>query len=106
MWAGCRSPAVPRPGRCRHRCHRPAHSGAALDERRRSVSGRTSPGRLLEWTPGKTEDGGHGMLTTGDFKKGLRLLIEGQPYEVMDYTVQSPTARGSATLVRTRIRQI
>ena len=46
------------------------------------------------------------MLTTSDFKKGLRLLLDGQPYEVMDYTVQSPTARGSATLVRTKLRQI
>jgi len=46
------------------------------------------------------------MLTTSDFKKGLRILIEREPYEVMDYTVQSPTARGSATLVRTKVRNI
>jgi elongation factor P len=46
------------------------------------------------------------MLTTGDFKKGLRILIEREPYEVMDYTVQTPTARGSATLVRTKVRNI
>jgi elongation factor P len=46
------------------------------------------------------------MLTTGDFKKGLRILIEREPYEVMDYTVQSPTARGSSTLVRTKVRNI
>ncbi len=46
------------------------------------------------------------MITTSDFKKGLRILIDREPYEVMDYTVQSPTARGSATLVRTKIRNI
>ncbi|HET9480654.1 MAG TPA: elongation factor P, partial [Candidatus Polarisedimenticolia bacterium] len=46
------------------------------------------------------------MLSTSDFKKGLRILIEGQPFEVMDYTVQTPTARGSATLVRSKVRNI
>jgi len=46
------------------------------------------------------------MITTSDFKKGLRILIDREPYEIMDYTVQSPTARGSATLVRTKIRNI
>lgn len=46
------------------------------------------------------------MITTADFKKGLRFLVEGEPYMLMDYTVQSPSARGSATLVRTKIRNI
>lgn len=46
------------------------------------------------------------MITTGDFKKGLRLLLDGQPFELMDYTVQTPTARGSATLVRSKIRNL
>lgn len=46
------------------------------------------------------------MLTTSDFKKGLRLLIEGAPYDLMDYTVQTPSARGSATLVKAKVRNI
>lgn len=46
------------------------------------------------------------MLTTGDFKKGLRLLIDQAPYELMDYTVQTPSARGSATLVKAKVRNI
>ncbi|MFQ5700334.1 MAG: elongation factor P [Acidobacteriota bacterium] len=46
------------------------------------------------------------MITTGDFKKGLRLLIDRAPFELMDYTVQTPTARGSATLVKCKIRNI
>ena len=46
------------------------------------------------------------MIVTGDFKKGLRLLIDGDPYELMDYTVSTPTARGSATLVRCKIRNV
>ena len=46
------------------------------------------------------------MLSTGDFKKGLKILIDRAPFEVMDYTVQSPSARGSATLYKTKVRNI
>ncbi len=46
------------------------------------------------------------MLTTSDFKKGLRVLLEGEPYVIEDYTMQTPSARGAATLVRTRFRNM
>jgi elongation factor P len=46
------------------------------------------------------------MISTSDFKKGIQILIEGQPYNVIDYSVQSPSARGAATLYRTRVRNI
>jgi len=46
------------------------------------------------------------LLTTADFKKGLQILLDGDPYQVMDYTVQTPSARGSATLVRAKVRNI
>ena len=46
------------------------------------------------------------MLTTGDFKRGLRVLFDGEPYVVEDFTVQSPSARGAATLVKARLRNI
>lgn len=46
------------------------------------------------------------MISTGDFKKGARILVDGDPYEVVDYTVSTPTARGGATLVRTKIRNL
>ena len=46
------------------------------------------------------------MISTVDFKKGARILVDGAPYEIMDYTVSTPTARGSATLVRTKIRNL
>jgi elongation factor P len=46
------------------------------------------------------------MLTTADFKKGLQILIDGTPYLIMDYTVQTPSARGAATLVRAKVRNI
>ena len=46
------------------------------------------------------------MLTTGDFRKGLRILIDREPWVIMDYTVQTPSARGSATLVKAKVRNI
>ena len=46
------------------------------------------------------------MLSTADFKKGLAILVEGQPYLILDYTVQTPSARGSATLVRVKVRNV
>ncbi len=46
------------------------------------------------------------MLTTSDFKRGLRVLMDGEPYAIEDYTVQSPSARGAATLVRAKLRNI
>ncbi len=46
------------------------------------------------------------MVTTGDFKRGLRILFEDQPYAVEDFTVQSPSARGAATLVKARLRNV
>lgn len=46
------------------------------------------------------------MLTTSDFKKGLAILVEGQPYVIMEHTVQTPSARGSATLVRVKGRNV
>ena len=33
------------------------------------------------------------MLTTADFRKGLAIQVEGQPYIIMEYTVQTPSAR-------------
>src|SRR5437867_1618646 len=46
------------------------------------------------------------MLSTADFKKGLAVLVERVPYLIMDYTVQTPSARGSATLVRIKARNV
>jgi len=46
------------------------------------------------------------MLTTADFKKGLASLVEEQPYIIMEHSVQTPSARGSATLVRIKGRNV
>jgi elongation factor P len=46
------------------------------------------------------------MLTTADFKKGVRILIEGDPYVIMETTTQTPSARGAATLVKAKVRNL
>ncbi len=46
------------------------------------------------------------MLATSDFKRGAYILVDGEPYVVLDWTVQTPSARGAATLVRTRVRHV
>ena len=46
------------------------------------------------------------MLSTSDFKKGLAILVEGQPYLILDATFQTPSARGAATLVRVKARNV
>lgn len=46
------------------------------------------------------------MISTADFKKGARILVDGEPFALMDYNVQTPSARGSATLVKAKIRNL
>lgn len=46
------------------------------------------------------------MISTADFKKGLRLLIDGEPYTLADIQVQMPAARGANTLVKIRARHV
>src|SRR5947209_4858825 len=46
------------------------------------------------------------MISTGDFKRGLAILVEGQPYVIMDYSVHTPSARGAATLIRVKGKNV
>jgi len=46
------------------------------------------------------------MITTSDFKRGLAILVEGKPWVITDYSVQTPSARGAATLVRVKTRNV
>lgn len=46
------------------------------------------------------------MIQTSDFKRGLAILVEGKPFVIMDYSVQTPSARGAATLVRVKGRNV
>jgi elongation factor P len=46
------------------------------------------------------------LISTSDFKRGIRILVDGEPYFLEDYTVQTPSARGAATLVRSKLRHV
>ena len=46
------------------------------------------------------------MITTSDFKKGLRILIEGDPYTIMESIVQTPSARGASSLAKVKVRNL
>ncbi len=46
------------------------------------------------------------MYSTSDFKKGLVIQLDGAPCLIVEVTVQSPTARGANTMVRTKYRNL
>lgn len=46
------------------------------------------------------------MPTTSDFKKGMRIELDGDPYVIVDYSTQTPSARGAATLVKAKVRNL
>lgn len=46
------------------------------------------------------------MISTSDFKKGTRFELDGEPWTVLDVSSQSPTARGSNTLIKTKVRNL
>jgi elongation factor P len=46
------------------------------------------------------------MIATGDFKRGLRLLVDGDPFVILDVHVQSPSARGASSLSKIRVRNL
>ncbi len=46
------------------------------------------------------------MISTTDFKRGARILVDGEPFQLEDYQVQTPSARGAATLVRCKLRHV
>ena len=46
------------------------------------------------------------MISTTDFKRGARILVDGEPYTLEDYSVQTPSARGAATLVPCKLRHV
>jgi elongation factor P len=46
------------------------------------------------------------LISANELKRKLLITVEGQPYVVLEVFFASPTARGAATMVRTRLRQI
>lgn len=46
------------------------------------------------------------MITAGDFKRHMRIELEGDPYTILDVRFQSPSARGASTLVKAKVRNL
>ncbi len=46
------------------------------------------------------------MITTADFKRGLVIKLDNAPCLILDFTTQSPSARGGNTLVKTKYRNL
>ena len=46
------------------------------------------------------------LIGANELKRKLLITVEGQPYVVIDVFFASPTARGAATMVRTKLRQL
>src|SRR5262245_18787929 len=46
------------------------------------------------------------MPRASELKRGGRVEIDGEPYTVLDVHFQSPSARGAATLVKTKVRHL
>ena len=46
------------------------------------------------------------MISTSDFKKGVRVELDNAPWTIVHLTTQSPTARGASTLVKVRLKNV
>ncbi len=46
------------------------------------------------------------MISSSDMKRGVLLEIDGDPWQVVDCTFQTPSARGASTLTKARIRNL
>jgi elongation factor P len=46
------------------------------------------------------------MIAANELKRKLLIAVEGQPYVVLEVFFASPTARGAATMVRTKLRHL
>lgn len=46
------------------------------------------------------------MYSTQDFKKGLRIELEGEPFSIVETSMHSAAGRGGNTQVKTRLRNI
>jgi elongation factor P len=47
-----------------------------------------------------------GQVLANDLKRKLYILVDGQPYVVLEVTFASPSARGASTMVKARIRNL
>jgi elongation factor P len=46
------------------------------------------------------------VILVSDFKRGLRILLENDPYVILDVHAQSPSARGASTITKLKVRNL
>jgi elongation factor P len=46
------------------------------------------------------------MTTPGELKRGVRILVDGDPFVILDLHVQSPSARGASSLTKVKVRNL
>src|SRR5919199_5725615 len=46
------------------------------------------------------------LIGANELKRKMLITVDGQPYLVVEVFFASPTARGAATMVRTKLRQL
>lgn len=46
------------------------------------------------------------MISASEFKRALRILVDGDPFSILDVKFQSPSARGASTLVKIKARNM
>jgi len=46
------------------------------------------------------------VITVSDFRRGLRLLLDNDPYVILDVHAQSPSARGASTITKLKVRNL
>ncbi len=44
------------------------------------------------------------MLNTSDFKRNLVIELDGKPWQIVDVSFNTPSARGASTIVKTRLK--
>jgi elongation factor P len=47
-----------------------------------------------------------GLVNTSDFRRGVHIEVEGEPYTLVEVEKHGPTGRGGKTLVRVKMRNI
>ena len=46
------------------------------------------------------------MIAVGDLKRGQRILLDQEPFLIIDLHVQSPSARGASSLTKVKVRNL
>src|SRR5262249_35847752 len=92
--------ATPRPARRKHPDHHRA-GWPSSRERLRTCEWHTGPSLCLG--SGSVRGRSCAVISTSDFKRGLRIQIDGDPYVILDVHVQSPSARGASSLSKIKV---